>query len=81
MENISISNCVRELTKRELEVLEYVVMGLSNKEVASKLGVSKDTIRVYMNKIYLKLNVKNRIQASLWFLKNKYEFVELASDK
>lgn len=81
MENISISPCVRELTKRELEVLEYVVMGLSNKEVAEKLGVSKDTIRVYMNKIYLKLNVKNRIQASLWFLKNKYEFIELSSNK
>jgi len=53
------------LTNRELEVLNYVALGLSNKDVASKLFISPETVKKHTINIYQKLNVHNRQQAVL----------------
>jgi len=52
-----------ELSKREIEVLTYISNGLSNDEIANKMYVSKNTIKTHIQNIYIKLDVKNRIQA------------------
>lgn len=52
-----------KLTKRELEVLSYIVEGWTSKEVAKSLGVSKRAIDFHLANIYAKLKVSNRVQA------------------
>jgi DNA-binding NarL/FixJ family response regulator len=54
------------LTKREQEILGLVANGLSNSEVADALVVSNATVKVYLSRIYQKLNVPNRTAASHW---------------
>ncbi|MHA1813534.1 MAG: response regulator [Candidatus Thorarchaeota archaeon] len=51
------------LTKRELEVLELLVHGLSNREIASHLCLSTATVKGHIEDIYLKLKVDSRTEA------------------
>ncbi len=51
------------LTERELEVLESLVRGERNKEIAMRLGVTERTVRAHLSTIYMKLNVDSRSQA------------------
>jgi DNA-binding NarL/FixJ family response regulator len=55
------------LSVREREVLDLVVRGFSNKEIAGKLNVSLDAIRWHLKKIYQKLHVHSRTDAALKF--------------
>ena len=54
------------LTKREVEVLRLLVRGLSNKEIAEQLVISRKTAGSHVEHIYTKLGVSNRAQASLF---------------
>jgi DNA-binding NarL/FixJ family response regulator len=58
---------VEELTTREREVLELVVHGLSNKEIAERLSVTTDAVRWHLKHIYQKLHVHSRTEAALKF--------------
>jgi DNA-binding CsgD family transcriptional regulator len=51
------------LSPREIEVLELINEGLSNKEIAEKLFVSLSTVKTHINNIYKVLEVKNRREA------------------
>jgi LuxR family maltose regulon positive regulatory protein len=51
------------LSPREMEVLEALVEGLSNKEVGEKLFISVSTVKTHIINIYSKLGVKNRVEA------------------
>ena len=51
------------LTKRELEVLNAMALGASNKEIGSQLFVSESTIKTHVSNILLKLGAKRRTQA------------------
>ena len=51
------------LSKREIEVLRYMVEYLSNQEIAAKLFVSINTIKTHAKNIHLKLEVNNRASA------------------
>jgi DNA-binding NarL/FixJ family response regulator len=53
-----------DLTARELEVLERIVRGMSNKEIASALGISEATVKSHINSILGKLGVTDRTQAA-----------------
>lgn len=57
------SEMISPLTKRELEVLQLLALGLSNKEIAEKLFLTEGTTRIHLHRIYSKLNTSNRIQA------------------
>ncbi len=52
-----------DLTERELEVLEGLVQGERNKEIAMRLGVTERTVRAHLSTIYMKLDVDSRAQA------------------
>jgi two-component system, NarL family, response regulator YdfI len=63
---LSLVNAARretDLTERELEVLESLVRGERNKEIAVRLSVSERTVRAHLSTIYMKLNVDSRAQA------------------
>ncbi|NSW83236.1 MAG: response regulator transcription factor [Syntrophothermus sp.] len=60
-----------KLTKRERDVLELLVKGYSNKEVAAALFISEKTVKNHLTSIFRKLEVKDRTQAVIYALKNK----------
>lgn len=51
------------LTPREQEVLEHIMQGASNKEIARDLGVAEVTVKLHMRRILQKLGVRNRAGA------------------
>ncbi len=51
------------LTVRELEVLKYIALGTSNKEMSSILFISIETVKSHVKNIYKKLDVRNRVDA------------------
>ncbi|QPC80591.1 response regulator transcription factor [Phototrophicus methaneseepsis] len=57
------------LSPREMEILQYVTSGLINKEIASKLGISQQTVKNHMTSILKKLNVNDRTQAAIMALR------------
>jgi DNA-binding NarL/FixJ family response regulator len=54
-----------QLSSRETEILEWLTKGLGNKEIADRLGLSTETIRVHLRRIYNKLHVHSRTEAAL----------------
>ena len=58
------------LSDREMEVLECVVRGLSNKEIASLLGISHQTVKNHVTSILRKFGVEDRTQAVVYALKH-----------
>ncbi len=54
-----------ELTQREVEILELLSTGLSNKEIGDKLFLTEKTIKHYVTNILQKLQVRNRVEAAL----------------
>jgi DNA-binding NarL/FixJ family response regulator len=51
----------RALSKREREVLTHLVRGRTNKQIAQRLGVTDHTVKSQVNRIYEKLEVRNRL--------------------
>lgn len=57
------------LSPREMEILQYVTQGKSNKEIAQSLGISHQTVKNHMTSILKKLDVRDRTQAAVYALK------------
>jgi DNA-binding CsgD family transcriptional regulator len=51
------------LTSRECEILELLASGESNKELARRLGISPNTVKTHVARVYEKLGVQRRVQA------------------
>jgi DNA-binding CsgD family transcriptional regulator len=51
------------ITRRELEVLELIAQGMSNREIAGKLYVSENTVKTHSSRVFDKLGAKRRTQA------------------
>lgn len=58
------------LSEREMQVLECVVRGLSNKEIAALLGISHQTVKNHVTSILRKFSVEDRTQAVVYALKH-----------
>ena len=56
-----------KLSPRETEILEHLCEGLANKEIADRLGISTETVRVHLKHIYEKLHVRSRTEAAMKF--------------
>jgi DNA-binding NarL/FixJ family response regulator len=57
------------LSSREMEVLECVTLGMSNKEIAGILGISHQTVKNHVTAILRKLGVEDRTQAAVYALR------------
>jgi LuxR family maltose regulon positive regulatory protein len=62
-DSVAPSRLVEPLTERELEVLQLIVDGKSNREIAGALVIVEGTVKTHINNIYGKLDVKSRTQA------------------
>lgn len=58
------------LTRRELEVLKLLSVGLYNKEIGEKLEISERTVKNHISSIFRKINVTDRTQAAVFSIKN-----------
>ncbi|MBW2569722.1 MAG: response regulator transcription factor [Deltaproteobacteria bacterium] len=64
--HISKQEIPGQLTKQEVNVIMLIASGLSNAEIGKKLFISKNTVKTHINRIFKKINVKNRLQAAMW---------------
>lgn len=51
------------LTPRELEMLELIAQGLSNREIAERVNVSENTVKTHSSRVFYKLGARRRTQA------------------
>lgn len=71
--DINRNNILDCLSKRELEVIMGISQGLSNKEIGEKLFLSEKTIKNYATNLFRKLNVDDRVQATIKAIDNGIE--------
>lgn len=57
---------VSALTSREQDVLGYVASGISNQEIAKRLGISEGTVKVHVKHTLKKLNFRSRVELAVW---------------
>ena len=58
------------LTERELEVLELIAQGLTNREIAEKMVISEKTVKTHVSNLLDKLGLEDRTRAAIWALKH-----------
>ncbi len=59
---------LEKLTKRELELLKLIAVSLTNEEIADRTFISPDTVKTHVRNIFEKLEVRNRVEATLLYL-------------
>lgn len=74
------THSVDSLTMREKEILHFIAQGKTNKEIASELSISTNTVKNHVKSILSKLSIHSRVQAvSYWsnlLSRNKYNLPE-----
>lgn len=63
-----MSNANIEFSIRALEIIDLLLEGKTNKEMATSLGICQKTVEFHLNHIYSKLNVHSRTEAVIWLL-------------
>ena len=63
MENVPLS-------EREIEILQLVSQGKSNKEIAAELFISVNTVKVHLANIFAKIDVSSRTEATLYAIEH-----------
>ena len=59
-----------QLTSKEIEILNYMAQGYSNKQIALELGITESTIKTHVSAILVKLNANDRTEAVVIAFKN-----------
>ena len=54
------------LTSRELEILQLVLAGFTNKALAAQVSISEKTVEFHLDNIYTKIGVRTRLLAGMW---------------
>lgn len=61
---------INSLTKREYEVLMLIAEGLNNRDIAEKLFISEKTVKNHVSSIFKKLDLNDRVQATIFAYRN-----------
>lgn len=64
-----LSDLVSRLTPRQMEIVELLAQGKSNKEIAGLLSIHVDTIKAHIRRARIKVDVENRTQLIVLFAK------------
>jgi two-component system nitrate/nitrite response regulator NarL len=60
----------RNLTAREVDVIRLVAQAKANKIIAFELGLTEGTVKEYLNHVYSKTGIHNRIELAFWVRDN-----------
>lgn len=63
---------IDSLTKRELDVLKNLAIGMYNKEIATKLEISERTVKNHVSNIFKNIGVSDRTQAAVFAIRNNF---------
>jgi len=63
--NPPLSDMQETLTDREHEIVKWVIQGMTNKEIAARLGISDKTVKTHLSNIFNKLKISRRLQLVL----------------
>jgi len=66
----SAKSRIENLSQRQIEILALVAVGETNDEIADRLCISLHTVKTHLYRIFKKINVPNRVQATLWAAQN-----------
>ena len=61
---------ISDLTPRELEILQLVIAGKTNKAIAKEIYISTKTVGFHLENIYRKLGARTRLMAGMWALQH-----------
>ena len=59
-----------DLTPREMDVLQLLIKGRSNKEIGAALKVTEDTVKAHFRTMFTKLNVRDRTEAAIYAIRH-----------
>ena len=62
-----------DLTPREIEVLQLVLAGRTNKAIAAEICITEKTVEFHFDKLYSKIGVRTRMLAGVWALQQGIE--------
>jgi len=63
------SKRLRALSKRRRQVAKLACLGLSNREIADKLGLTKGTVKIHLHAVYATLNIHSRTKLAIALMK------------
>ena len=69
----SASDIASNLTARELQVIQMVAEGLSNKMIANRLDIAESTVKVHVKHILNKTGLRTRVDAAVWTVNNLHK--------
>lgn len=72
---------INDLSKNELKIIQYIGMGMSNKEITSKLKFSEGTVRNYISTILSKLNLRDRTQIAIYAVQSGLAIKQINDEK
>ena len=64
------SASLSDLTPRELEILQLVLAGKTNRGIAGEIYISEKTVEFHLDNIYRKIGVQTRLMAGIWAMQN-----------
>lgn len=59
-----------DLTPREMEILQLVIAGKTNKAIASEIYISEKTVEFHLDHIYTKIGGRTRLMAGVWAIQH-----------
>jgi len=62
-----------DLTARETEILQMIIAGKSNKDIASDMHITEKTVEFHLDHIYTKIGARTRLLAGVWALQQGLE--------
>jgi DNA-binding NarL/FixJ family response regulator len=65
-----------DLTPREIEILQLVLAGQTNKAIATIFSISEKTVEFHLNKVYTKIGMRTRMLAGMWALQHGIQATE-----
>jgi len=57
---------ISDLTPREMEILQLVLAGRTNKSIAVTISISEKTVEFHLDRIYTKIGTRTRMLAGMW---------------
>ena len=57
-----------DLTPREMEILQLVLIGRTNKAIATQICITEKAVEFHLNHIYTKIGIRTRLMAGIWAL-------------